>query len=225
MAISKQTTIFRLEQLTSCGIRYPRQDVSKAYIGYFSSLEKAEQRMHEYIKERDEWDKSQDEPDIWHHYLGFHITELPVDDNQRTYSYNDQIVSVRSYTPDGKSWDACLTPHDTASKFYGRNPKEIRFRPGDIVEALQGGGCSELGIVDSTPPTTQQYEHYAEKAPQWFFMDYTDDAYTIYYLGDGDTHGHSECTDVFPPSKPVSKSIEKRLRDKLTEMQKLHGDE
>jgi|GEM_PF-4820384 len=102
---------------------------------------------------------------------------------------------------------------------------EIRFWPGDIVEALQGGGCSELGIVDSTPPTTQQYEHYAEKAPQWFFMDYTDDAYTIYYLGDGDTHGHSECTDVFPPSKPVSKSIEKRLRDKLTEMQKLHGDE
>jgi len=229
MATAKRKTVFKLVQYTTYGFRYPRHDVNAAEIGYFSSREKAERKMHDHIQERDERDKADDEPDKRSHYLGFHITEIPIDDNENTYSYNDQIVSVRSYTPDGKLWDECLVSHGygngVESKFYGRNPEDIRFHRGDIVEVLQGSGCSELGIVDCEPPSKQRYDYLAEKAPDWFFMDHTDDCYLIYYLGKGDTHNHPDCTDVFPPAKPVSKSIEKRLREKLSEMQKLYETE
>jgi len=193
-------------------------------IGYFSSIKKAEQKMHKHIKERDERDKADNEPDNWSQYLGFHITEIPVDDEENIYPSNDQIVSVRSYTPDGKLWDECLTSHGFDSKFYGRNPEEIRFHRGDIVEVLMGGE-SYLGIVWGVPPVMSHFMQCADKHPEWFVMDCTDDSYTIFYLGAGDTHGHSECTNVFPPSKPVSKSIEKRLREKLAEMEELYKAE
>ena len=222
MAKVKKRALFKLETFKTSGIRYPKQDVFSIIIGYFSTLKKAEMRMYDYIKERDEWEKNRDSDDN-HHYLGFHITEIPIDDN--SFPYNDNIVSVRSYTPDGNLWDKCLSSHTLGeeSKFYGREPKDIRFHKGDIVEVLFGGEFTELGIVDSEPPSIQDYERLAERAPDWFFMDFTDDSYTIYYLGEGDTHNHPKCTNIFPPSKPVSKSLKKRLREKLAEMQELYS--
>jgi len=54
MITSNMKTVFKVVQYTTYGFRYPRHDVNDMTIGYFSSLEKAERKMREHIKERDE---------------------------------------------------------------------------------------------------------------------------------------------------------------------------
>jgi len=52
-------------------------------------------------------------------------------------------------------------------------------------------------------------------------LDYSDDTYLVDSLGEGDTHSHPMCFEVFPPSKPVSKEMAAKLKAKLDEIEEM----
>ena len=113
------------------------------------------------------------------------VTELPLGVPVNT-TMRGESLSERVYLPDGTLWMAndycnfiphtCHTPDQynawgQKGIFLGRNPEEIRFKPGDIVEVLGipgnpywGDGEVNLAMVVSAPQTkealTKEYEEY-----------------------------------------------------------------
>ena len=112
--------------------------------------------------------------------------------------------------------------------YRGRKVKDIRFKEGGIVEIL-GFDYSELAIVSAPPPSKEVYKQLAKRAKelhpkQSFFMDESDDCYLVYTLGEGDTHEHVLCYNVFRPTQPVPAKIAAKLKQKLEEMKKTYGE-
>ncbi len=143
---------------------------------YFNSLKKAE----EYIK----------------NYSSFHSCEsyanviveipigIPVAEHLRADSFSERI-----YLPDGTLWGindyANITQWEAPypggevefgnylgkkRKFYGRQPEEIRFKPGDIVEVFGYPGNNywsdnvvHLAIVVKTPPSVEEISRKMEE--------------------------------------------------------------
>jgi len=202
--------IFVLSEVSAKGWRYPCRHACWSLLGYYSTLARAEATLRAYASALAE----DDEPCREESVLGFQIVERSVD--RGLY-----FISGRSYTPDGQLFSESLTSNEGGMEFTGREPADIRFHQGDIVEVLHGG-YAELGIVQSPPPDKAYWAAKKQEYADWF-MDDTDDCYLVFFLGEGDTHWHPQCYDVFSPSKPVSPALERKLRDKLTEMQTYFG--
>ena len=83
-----------------------------------------------------------------------------------------------------------------------------------------GYDYSELAIVSAPPPSKEVYKQLAKRAKEQHpkLMDESDDCYLVYTLGEGDTHGHVLCYNVFRPTRPVPAKIAAKLKAKLEEM-------
>jgi hypothetical protein len=152
--------------------------------------------------------------------LGYFIDEVLV--YNRFYEIIDDKRPNKcySYTADGELNDCAAL--DEFGWYRGRKVKDIRFKEGGIVEIL-GFDYSELAIVSAPPPSKEVYKQLAKRAKelhpkQSFFMDESDDCYLVYTLGEGDTHEHVLCYNVFRPTRPVPAKIAAKLKAKLEEM-------
>lgn len=235
-------TVFELTRIdTNSKARYPIRKTKPYDLGLFSTLANAEKRMLRDVKECQEYEKEwqkdvaedeefrMDEKKLGHDIvLAYKIGELELDSE---IGYETQ--SVRTYTADGQPNDECLLDSGCKRHFKGRTPDQIRFQPGDIVEVITERDA-ELCVVWHAQPTTEDYtnkrskwlenhkkrcqrwgvEYNEEEASHW---DYTDDSYTVFSLGEGDTHFHPESPKVFRPTKPVPKSLRTKLKAKYEE--------
>lgn len=226
----KQKSIFVLETINAMTNRYPKRKAERVAIGYFSTLAKAEEGLQNFVYTEQIYEKNTPRHEWDMQHVGYTIYEKPVD-LLNTEGLNQ--ISARTYTPDGKLLDEFLTPDDApVHEFKGRPAEKIRFHKGDIVE-VACFSYTELCIVDLVPITPERVAERRERAKKMYpdcwemfsRLDYSDDCYLVYCLGEGDTHWHPLSCYLFPPSRPVSKNIERQLREKLAEMDELHKDE
>ena len=236
-------TVFELIRIyTNSKARYPVRKTKTYDLGLFSTLANAEKQMHKDVKECQEDEQKRlkyldedeeyrmDEKSCGHDVvLAYKIGELELDAGLG----RNETQSVRTYTADGKPNDECLLDSVGNGHFKGRTPDQIRFHPGDIVEVI-GEWQAELCVVWHSQPTVEDYENkrqywlenHKKRCQKWgieykedevFHWDYTDDSYTVFSLGEGDTHFHPESPKVFRPTKPVPKSLRTKLKAKYEE--------
>lgn len=208
-------TIYELQQIFVWGQRYPKRKMHLNRIGLFDSLKYAEESMRLYIQAEKEKYKSWGHDDYKKECLGYLIScQQVLHRDLPDFSYHPKW---RSYNADGEANDHSLVTE--SGEFYGRHVEKIRFQVGDIVEVL-GYDSVELAIVGMLPPTPKRYEELKQRWQEKYdgcssLMDESDDNYLVYTIGEGDTHQHIECYKVFPPSKFVSPTIVRKLRDTI----------
>ena len=203
--MTTENTIFKLIEIEYCDKKpqYPLFGVSKSTLGYFFSLEKAEQAMKNNIEENDNGRQNTS--------FGFLIEEYALD----VPSYW-QAKSRRSYLSDGTLWaenlldeDPLLESDDPAREFLGRPAEKRRFQKGDLVETLNGTQVT-LEIVTEEPDTPEEVSEQRENDKENFLHhDYSDDYYrTINHNG---KQSYSNVIYVFPPRIPVGEVLQKKL--------------
>ena len=169
--------------------KYPEFKVSNRHVGYFTSLDNAEQAMRKHIEE-------------WHDTprFGYLIHEFPLDKS----AYHD-AESRRSYLPDGELLHETLVSEISDEEtgdlkpFPGRPADKARFKIGELVEVLYGERVS-LEIVGNLPNTPKEVRR---------CEDYIDDAY--YTLDQYGEHSHPASVSLFPARLKVSKALRKKL--------------
>lgn len=129
--------------------------------GFYSSYEKVE----EAIKK--------------HKISGFmYITkEYKLDCVDDMDDIDEALISTRQYIFKN---DEAILMHETRFDFNGYISKPL-YNVGDIVDFV-GHDSIETGIIRDLPPSKEFGETHS--------IDSNDDRYTIYTLGDGDTHDH-----------------------------------
>lgn len=220
-------TIYELIHIEVENQRYPLRKIRENRIGLFSTLEKAQKGMMQHIADEKEeyedtkklYEKDGEKMKIYSYTFGYEIAEREVNELYGQW----RSRSIRTYKSNGELNDECLIS-DTLKKmdsFLGRPKEKIRFKVGDIVEVVEGGEV-ELHIIVGIPWTPEKVEQrnkeLIEKKGKGLQLDATDDSYTAYSLGIGDTHGHPACTDVFSPTKKVPFALKRKLWAKLIEM-------
>lgn len=236
-------TIFELIRIkTNCKQHYPLRKTEIDVLGLFSTLGKAEKWMHKDVKECQEYERkwlkenAEDEELRNDRKLVGHpiVLAYKISERELDTEYYDDIQSVRTYTADGQPNDECLLDYCCKRHFKGRTPDQIRFKPGDIVVVIDNWRA-ELCVIWHVQPTVQDYENnlpywlenHKKRCQRWgfeykeeeaFHWDYSDDSYLAYTLGEGNTHIHPVSTDVFFPTKPISKSLQTKYKAKYEEV-------
>lgn len=233
-------SVYRYLRHRRKSVRYPCVKLRESELAYFATLEEAEKFVHQRGMQESPF------PDT-SACLGtyaFVITELPL--AMALPSLPDHYLSLRVYLPDGTLWgknDYCnLMPRDLSAEqynlwgerniFYGRNPEEVRFRPGDIVEVL---GCrgnrywgqeeANLAIVVDTPRTKDEIaqmkqDYHAshegfDLCPHAISVSFNEhlDTYKVLSLS-CDTLDWAPTVATFPPRLHVSTRIEEKLHQR-----------
>lgn len=221
-------------------MRYHWVRVSGSNALYFKNLEETEEYIHE---EAQFYEKCQ-----FNSIYAYVVLEIPLR-TEVNIMVSDEYMTMRIYLQDGTLWGkntySNFIPHSCASQFtmfwraknafWGREPGEIRFKPGDIVEILGchgndywGNESVDLAIVVGTPETV---EHVAERKKEYlathdgfdvtdvgmaYEFDASHDTYEVIpYAGRAyfDYPDHAPTICVFPPSRPVHPRRQKILRE------------
>ena len=221
--------VFEVKQIQLKSMRYPSRKTRECFLGLYSSLEKAYEAIQTSVAKRkkEEGESEKEEYDDWTFVddtMGYVIYEKGVD----IPNYCDEL-SIHTYKKDGTLNDEWFWSDEndpmTLKAYYGCTEKNIRFKPGDIVEVWEFG-CSELSIICHLPPSTKEFEEYKkrweESEPHYVLKedtnwDSSDYCYLTFSLGKGDTHSHPYAPYVFAPTKKISPSIKLKLQAKLLE--------
>ena len=224
-------------------LRYPTFKVECHEYVYFKTLDEVERYVQHQVQM---WNKAReafpiDSKNVYHY--AYVIIEIPLG-TEVNVLHLGQNLSVRIYLPDGTLWGvkpyADFFPrygldHDgynywgRKNQFWGRDPEEIKFKPGDIVEILGypgNGYWSEdevnLAIIVKTPPTKEEV---AEMREQYLAthsgFDVCDhalcrefgshlDSYEV-LSQNCDSIDHASTISVFPTTKPISSKRKKAL--------------
>jgi len=221
--MKNQTSIFKLTVIEYWDEKpkYPDFEVHKHTISYFSSLDKAEQAIKKYIKEKHA-DK----------VFGFRIDEVLLDkylDYSEPQSFFSEPKSWRTYLSDGSFWDESIAlsmwyenGKPWKEYFAGRPAEKIRFKKGDLVEVYNGEKVflMKVGHLPHTPEEAQQYiERIQKKYPN--IPELVPDNYEpedMYYVIDEfGRHDHPKPCMVFP----ARLKINKKLREQFEKAQPL----
>jgi hypothetical protein len=186
-------TVFELELIQTRGTRYPIRKAFNNLIGLFSTLEKAEQMIHIIVEK---WETNNDKE-----YYCFIITERKTNPKLD----DEDIVAIKTYHTDGSFYEENLVSRD--SWFRGRPKERIHFKIGDIVE-IYCGDIVELAIIGGTPPTTEFAESHS------YSMGRFDDQYLVYDTQPSG-HSHIQSQYVFPTKKPVSGTLQQKLKEQM----------
>ena len=183
---------------------YPQYDVEWVKLASASTPEKAQEAMKEHIRINADWWPKSIRNHIRHHYS---IRQAPLDG----LSYN-QSLSERIYDNDGNQIDerTFSTWCGKYETFNGRSPEQIRFKEGDIVEALEDGKI-QLGFVVGLPTSVKEAEK-INNSHTPFGLDASDDSYTVLFDSSYDSHSHVDALCVFKPQHKIHPGIEQRLR-------------
>ncbi len=206
----KSKSIFELTLIQYCKDKpkYPKFEIFRWSLGYFSSLKKTEGAMKKCIAEKADLGLG-NQP-----LFGFIIKEFVVD----VLSYQ-HAKNRKSYLPDGTLWDECPVHEDARlEEFLGRPEENVRFRKGDLVEVLDGDTVT-LEIVYGTPRSPEgvrQIKKHAEEEGFRICLDESDDSYTtLTYLEY--EHSHPNSVNLFPVRLPVNEKLRKKLEAVLFE--------
>lgn len=218
-------------------VHYPCVKLREDEVAYFTTLEDAEC----FVCEQGKLDCCVEESKSYLGTYAFVVTELPTE--MALPCLRDQYLSLRVYLPNGTLWgknDYCdFMPRNLLVEeynmwgakniFYGREPKEIRFKPGDIVEVF---GCrgnrywsdeeANLAIIVDVPKTkekiTQMIDEYkathegydlCPHAISGTFNEYLD-TYKVLSLCCKEID-RSPTIVTFPPRFEVSAHLKKKL--------------
>ena len=216
---------------------YPSYKVEWNEFGYFRTLDDVEQYIQE---EAHPYGVDEDRIDIY----AYVVLEFPIGIDMQLGP--DQYLSARIYLPDGTLWgkndyanfipsgdmtEDELNAWSKRNLFLGREPEEIKFQPGDIVEFLGRIGksyenqtCAHLAVVVKAPPTVEEVskmrQQYLETHSGWDLCDHAMsrifnhrmDTYGVLYRG---CHSltYVPTISVFRPIKEVSSE---RRKDYMT---------
>lgn len=197
--------------------RQPRFKTEPGRTTYFLSKDEAEKSIRANASM-----KSEEGISVYRYFL----REVPAGDAL----YDDEYKREWVYAADGALLDhsLCSTCHSDfhtgQSAFFGREPAQIRFAKGDIVEWYDGYGSVWLGVVVGTPFTVDRCRELYEtirRSPRFaglsdeelfFPLDYTDDSYVIVntenYM---ESHAHVQAHYVSAPTFPVPRKLRERL--------------
>ena len=225
-------------------LRYPSFKVEWHEYVYFMTLDEVER----YVQHQAQmWNKACEvfpvDGRMVYHYA-YVVLELPLGMEVNVFHLG-QNLSVRIYLPDGTLWGvkpyADFFPRygldsdgynywGRRNQFWGRDPEEIKFKPGDIVEILGypgNGYWSEdvvnLAIIVKIPPTKKEV---AEMKKQYLAthsgFDICDHALCRVFGSHIDTYevlsqscdsiDHASTISVFPLSKPISSKRREALQ-------------
>ena len=223
------------ENIERNGYAEPGFGIFESETGIFESLAHAEKQIRKLANDKDT-----------HSFL---VEEKPVGGT----FYTGDTLSRRRYLKDGSLWQKCevsgiryFNGKDVDlgnTGFYGRDPKTIPFKEGDVVE-VANRDFVQLAIIWNLPPSIEYMK------PIWvrhrirgkkfsrIHPDDSDDAYTVANYDvekDGEIgygHFHPAVVDVLPPSLPVPRKIAAELRRRLKMLQdeseqceKEHGED
>ena len=201
--MKNEKTIFELIQISYYDFekpKYPVFNVNRSHVGYFSTLEKAEQEMKKVSADNQK------------NTFGFLVNEYPID-----FSTWYMKKSQRSYLPDGSLWDENLVSEiiredGWLEEFTGRPAEKMRFNIGDFVEVLHGNTV-ELEIV-ANQPWTPEYRNKMHKISETkgyrcARLDSGDDCY--YTLDKTGEHSHPSAVTLFPVRFKISKKHKEML--------------
>lgn len=208
-------------------LRYPTFKMEWHEYAYFKTLDEVER----YVKYQAQT-------------YAYVVIEIPLG-MEVNFSHQGQNLSIRIYLPDGTLWGVKpyadffprygLDPDGfnywgRQNQFWGRDPEEIKFKPGDIVEILGYPGNDywgydevNLAIIVKTPPTKAEV---AEMRKQYLAthsgFDVCDHALCRVFGSDLDTYevisfacdgiDHAPTISVFPLTKPISSRRRKALQ-------------
>ena len=217
-------------------LRYPTFKVEWHEYAYFKTLDEVEC----YVKYQAQmWYDASDVFPVDNKFLNnyaYVVIEIPLG-KEVNLSHLGQNLSVRIYLPDGTLWGVKsyadffprygLDPDGfnywgRQNQFWGRDPEEIKFKPGDIVEILGYPGNDywsddevNLAIIVKTPPTKAEV---AEMRKQYVathsgfavcnhalcgvFGSYLDTYEVLSQCCD--SIDHAPTISVFPLTKPIS---------------------
>jgi len=217
-------------------IRYPSFKLLCYQSAYFETISEVERYIHHdaYIHGAANKAFSIDSNYISNYV--YVVIELPIGIEVRDYICG-QNLSVRVYLPDGTLWG--IKPYadffpkyglnsdgynywGKRNQFWGREPEEIKFKPGDIVEIFGypgNGWWSEdevnLAIIVKTPPTkaevAEMFNTYkathagfdlCDHALSKTFGSHLDSYEVVSFAYDG--IDHASTISVFEPTKQVS---------------------
>ena len=167
-------------------------------VGYYSSLEIAEQVMYTLFVIKDE--------------ALFLTEEIELDTILNNEDYYKDYITYRQYKWVG---DKIKMIHETPYSFDGyRNDEGYQYKVGDIIRYLDSDNKIGISIVGGVPP------RYDKKKSQFF--DFIDDSYLVYDLGEGDTHDHIMTINIIGLAE-IEPHTFKAYRDKLKERMKTWG--
>ena len=216
--------IYELLQIRIEGHRYPRRRIRQQRLGFFDTKEHAEEAMLSTIEFQKRVCKERGN-NYYDDCFGFFLLEQFVHNRESSFYWNERPQKCFSFNADGELND--FVALDEMGWYRGRKKEDIRFKVGDIVEAIDGN-YSDLGIVGALPLTTDTY-HQMEEDPEECehpsqFLDESNDCYLVYTLGQVGSHFHPVCYSVFPPTHPVPEKIAAQLKAHLEEVEKCYGN-
>lgn len=224
------TKVYELLQVRVSG-RYPVRDSYDRSLGIYSSLGKAYEAMQTSIKKEKGWVTLSE-------ILCYIIYEKRLD--ARPYA---EEVFIHTYTREGNLNDEWFVADEDDEEqinlkpYYGCPKEKIRFKRGDIVEEWCGNK-SYLSIVATMPNTTEDflkaklrweesYKKWGHSTPLFeekrTIWDSTNYCYSVYSLGEGDTHSHPFSPYLFAPTRKVPLTLKRKLEKKLEEMNILYN--
>ena len=171
-------------------------DLTNHELGIFSTREKAEKMIGEWLKHIKDWN--------WL-ILGFTITEKIVD-GSFTGDFNEISEFEAKWAYDGKGQFLCDSLYDDACTvpFRGREV-QVKAKIGDIAFVRYGRSAVPVLVTDLPPSREWWKTHIKGDHPG----DCTDDSYTTVQWQSG--HEHPNSTRVFPFIGTPTKAIEQKL--------------
>ena len=212
-------------------LRYPSFKVNSHEEIYFRTIEEVEMYIHNQAFASD--------------IYAYVVIEIPIG-LEVNISALEQNLSIRIYTADGTLWGENRYAHFFPKRgldpdgynywgrrniFMGRNPEEIHFKPGDIVEILGHTGNwywdhdkVELAIVTKSPPTiTEVASLRRQYIDTHSGFDVCDHSLSIVFDSHMDTYevipfdyggiDHAPTISVFPLTKLISAKRRAILED------------
>lgn len=164
-------------------------------VGYYSSYELVEKVMYAlYVNREDSL---------------FFTEEIQLDTIINNEDYYLDYVIHRQYRWVG---DKIKMIHETPYYFNGyKSDEDYQYKVGDIIEYLDRNNKIGVSIIGSVPIK------YDEKKVDC--IDFTDDSYIVYDLGEGDTHDHI-MTNYIIGLANIRPDTYKAYKDKLKERMK-----
>lgn len=205
----------------SCG-REPRFRTELGHISYYLSKDEAVRAIQANAMQKSEESKS-----VYRYFL----REVPTGDALYDGEYNREwVYNAEGILLDHSLCSTCHSDfHTMVYSFFGRNPEQIRFATGDLVEWYDGDSSVWLGIVVGIPYTIERCRELYEtirRSPrfagvpdeQLFFpLDSSDDSYVIVntenYI---ESHVHVSAHYVSSPTFPVPRKLRDRMKACLT---------
>lgn len=228
-------------------LRYPAFKVYGSEEIYFKTLDDVENYMREQAFCYEQMNSNRVIPydGTYIDTYAYVVIEIPLN-MELSISLSGNHLSVRIYQRDGTLWGKNLYANFFPSlcanadeynywgrrnTFWGREPEEIKFNPGDIVEVFGypgNGYWSEnevhLAIIVKTPPTVTDVaamrQHYMETHSGFDLCDHALsfmfgrrlDTYEVIYGSSEGCIDHASTISVFEPIKAISAKREKALR-------------